>query len=102
MGNIRENKNLGPNAVTGDGAALSIHHLIQHITTGGAEGMTLADGRDGQEMFIIMISDGGDCILTPATPLGFATITFDADHESAHLLYTNDGWYAITTDATLG
>jgi len=42
-----------------------------------------------------MVVDGGDATLTPATPLGFATITFNDVGDGLTLVYTAAGWVIV-------
>ena len=77
--------------------ALPIDKEVIFLTTGGAEALTLADGVAGQELKIIMVSDGGDGTLTPANYGNGTTLTFDADGESAHLIFDGTNWWNIGT-----
>lgn len=83
-------------AATLSGAgAVPITAPIAHITTTGANALTLADGTDGQKLIIVMIADEGDGTLTPASPGGYSTITFADAGDSVELLFTNSKWYII-------
>ena len=59
------------------------------LTSGGAETRTLADPTfKGQIIDIVFIADGGDCVITTASPLnqtGNNTITLDAVGEHIRL-----------------
>ena len=86
---------------TGAGA-LSVAHRISHIdTTGGAAALTLADGSEGQEKFIVMTVDAGAGTLTPSNLGNGSTITFDDVGDSAHLIFTNGAWHFMGGTATL-
>ena len=78
------------------GAALVIPVTHAHVskTTGGVEALTLANGKPGQILTIILAATGGDGTLTPATATGWATITFAQAGDQAVLFYVNDsaGW----------
>jgi hypothetical protein len=80
--------------------AVPVTHSICELTTGAADALTLADGREGQHLYIVMISDGGDGTLTPTNPANFATLTFD-NSDSAALLFTNGAWYYMGGNAAI-
>lgn len=86
-------------ATTKAGAVLAvpITHRVVVMTTGGAEALTLANGEPGQELTIILGTDGGDGTLTPALATGFVTIVFADAGDQAHLRYVDDtiGWTII-------
>jgi hypothetical protein len=78
-----------------DAGAVNITDPITALTTTGAAAITLADGAAGQLKIITMVVDGGDATLTPATPLGFATITFNDVGDGVTLVYTAAGWVIV-------
>ena len=85
-------------ALTGPGAV----NLTSLVTTVSAEdaadALTLADGTVGQIKVIAYVaeSDAGDsAVLTPTSPLGFATITFADVGDTATLAYTAAGWVIV-------
>ncbi len=82
-----------------DSLAIPLSHGVVQKTTGAdAEALTLANGRPGQLLKIVLVTDGGgDGTLTPTTSLGWATIVFADAGDSATLLYVNDtvGWIVI-------
>lgn len=65
-----------------------------NLTTTGANALTLADGTVvNQILTITMVVDGGDGTLTPATPLGYSTITFNSVGDSVILKWNSGlGW----------
>lgn len=69
-----------------------------NLTTTGADALTLADGTVvNQILTITMVVDGGDGTLTPATPLGFATITFNSVGDSVILKWNAGlGWAILS------
>lgn len=75
--------------------ALPVTSAIVEWTTTSADAGTLADGVEGQHIFIILVTDGGDGTLTPASPGGYSTITFADAGDSVHLLFTNGKWYIV-------
>lgn len=92
--------NEGTETRTGAGA-ISIDTKVTLIVTTGADALTLADGVEGQEKFIVMKTDGGDGTLTPANFGNGTTITFDGVGDSAHLLFTNSAWHWMGGTATI-
>jgi hypothetical protein len=78
-----------------DAGAVNLTDPITALTTTGAAAITLADGVAGQIKIITMVVDGGDATLTPATPLGFATITFNDAGDGVTLVYTAVGWVIV-------
>lgn len=56
---------------------------------------TLVDGAIGQLLNITMVIDGGTAVLTPATRLGYATITFADQGDSVQLEFKSGGWAVI-------
>ena len=91
--------NMTQDTLTGAGA-VSTDTRITWLVTTGADALTLADGYEGQEKFIIMKTDGGDGTLTPANLGNGSTLTFD-NNDTAHLLFTNGSWYYMGGNATL-
>lgn len=78
----------GPGAVAVTGG-------IHEITTTGADAITLADGTEGQVLFVVFVTDGGNATLTPSNPGGYSTITFSDAGDSVTLLFTNGKWYVV-------
>ena len=77
--------------------ALSITKALTLLQTAGtATATTLADGTViGQIKIIINDTDGGDCELTPADPLGYTDIDFVDDGDSVTLMWTGTTWAVI-------
>lgn len=90
-------KVLMPETTTSSGAgAVAVTGAIHEITTTAADALTLADGTEGQVLFVVMVTDGGDGTLTPTNLAGTATtITFDAVGDAVTLLFTNSEWYVV-------
>mgnify|MGYP006908222840 CR=1 FL=1 len=91
--NAAADANSGPGAV-------SVTTYFTELTTTGADAFTLADGtKVGQLKKIILVSDGGDATLTPATFVDGSTVTFADVGDYVVLIYTGDGagWRAIET-----
>ena len=81
-------------AVAGATLAIPVSHAHVAKTTGGVEALTLANGKPGQVLSILLVADGGDGTLTPATATGWATIVFADVGDQAILFYVDDiaGW----------
>ena len=72
---------------------------IIEVTTAGAETRTLPDPTfRGQQIDIVMVSDGGDCVITASSPVnqtGHTTITLSAIGGFIRLVgkyNATDGW----------
>ena len=89
-----------PQTRTGAGA-VDITSAITWIVTDSVDALTLADGEEGQEKFIVMKTDVGDGTLTPDSLGNGTTITFDDVGDSASLLFTNGSWHFMGGTATL-
>ena len=85
--------------LSGPGAVNVTTVLTEFTSTGTGDALTLANGTAGQLKTIAYIAEGAGAdtgILTPATPLGFATITFNAIGDTATLQYTSAGWVILS------
>jgi hypothetical protein len=86
-------------ALSGPGAVNVTQITTAFTSTGTGDALTLADGVAGQIKTIVYVAEaaGADTgVLTPATPLGFATITFNGVGDSATLQYFTQGWAIIS------
>lgn len=85
--------------VAADVLAIPLTAQVVVKTTGAdAEALTLADGTPGQELVIILGTDGnGDGTLTPSTATGWATIVFaDAgDRATLRFIDSTVGWVIL-------
>jgi hypothetical protein len=78
--------------------AIPITAPVMEITSSGAsDAMTLADGAEGQHLYIIHVSDGGDADITPnafgqGTSFNLATVG-----DSVHLLFTAASWWMMSS-----
>jgi hypothetical protein len=89
-------KTLMSETTTSSGAgAVAVTGSIHEITTTGADALTLADGTEGQVLFVVMTVDGGNGTLTPDNLAGGTTITFDAVGDAVTLLFTNSTWFVV-------
>lgn len=89
----------GSVAVAGAVLAIPITNAIAVKTTGGAEALTLANGKPGQILVLTLAVDGGTGTLTPATKTGFTTIAFADAGDTVSLMYVDDtvGWVILGT-----
>ena len=75
--------------------AIPITGSIAEWTTTGTNAGSLADGVEGQHLFVIMVVDGGVGTLTPTNAGGYSSIAFSDVGDSVHLLFTNGKWYIV-------
>jgi hypothetical protein len=92
---------LGTQSLSGAGAVDITNGLTQITSTGAAQALTLADGTVGEIKIISHVVDGGSAVLTPATKIGFSTITFTAVGDSAMLVYTSAGWDIVALNGAV-
>lgn len=86
----------GEQALSGAGAVDVTHRTTKLTSTGGAQAITIADGAvANQRKTIVHEVDGGSMVLTPATPLHFATYTFTAVHDWLELEWTGAAWIIV-------
>jgi hypothetical protein len=96
----------------GDAASIAVTHPgVCHLVTAGAETRTLADPtRVGQRMALYFLTDGGNCVITVASPINVAgnnTITFADVGEFVELVSARDGaaayhWHVVGSDLNNG
>jgi hypothetical protein len=86
-----------PQSISGTGALVAnVTSAITNITTTGAATISLADGVQGQIKQFVMITDGGDAVLTPSNRLGFSQITFNDVGDTVTLMFTNNKWAVMS------
>ena len=61
----------------------------------GAYIASLADGAQGQIKIVVMITDGGDITLTPATMNDGTSLVFADAGDAAILIWIATGWQVI-------
>jgi hypothetical protein len=83
--------------VLGNGNAISLATTASYFSTTGAWTATLADGADGQIKTLAMVANGGNMVITVATPGwgGAGYITFSAVGQACTLQYINSKWFCI-------
>lgn len=65
------------------------------LRTTGVAAKTLADGVEGQTLFITMRTDNGNVVITPASSTNFATVTYNTVGDGQQFLFADGGWNAI-------
>lgn len=93
--------NQTPQTLTGAGA-VDVTSSITLLVTNAANALTLADGSEGQEKFIVMKTNGGTGTLTPTNLKNGSTLTFDSVGDSAHLVFIDGAWVFMGGTSTLG
>ena len=83
-----------------DAGAVTLTESATFLVTTGAAAITLADGVENQEKFIVMITDGGEATLTPANFSNGTTVVFNDVGDSAHLVFINGAWNWLGGTAT--
>jgi len=80
-----------------NGAAANLSLTTSYFSTSGAETATLANGQTGQIKVFAMYADGGDMVITVATPGwgGAGTITFSSAGDSCILMFIASKWFCI-------
>ena len=89
-----------PQALTAATGAVSVTHAITTMATGAASAYTLANGTVGQIKYISLIIDGGDAVITvasPGLPGTLTTLTFGTVGDACTLLFldTTTGWTIV-------
>jgi hypothetical protein len=85
-------------SLVGPGAVGITEITTAFTSTGTGDALTLADGVAGQLKTIVYVAEaaGADTgVLTPTTPLGYSTITFNDIGDSVTLQYFTQGWAVI-------
>lgn len=81
----------------GAGALPVTHAAITYESTGGAEALTLGDGKPGQILTIVHDTDGGNGVLTPDNRVGYASVDLADDGDIVTLMFTGAAWAIIGT-----
>ena len=82
----------------GAGALPLTHTIITYASQGGAEALTLADGKPGQILQVNHDTDGGNGVITPATALGYTSVDLADDGDMVTFLFVDtQGWIIIGT-----
>ena len=89
-----------PQALTAATGVVSVTTAITTMATAALSAYSLANGTPGQTKHIVMITDGGNAVITVATP-GMpgtdSTLTFDTVGDACTLLFidTTSGWAVV-------
>ena len=89
-----------PQALTAATGVVSVTTAITTMATAALSAYSLANGTPGQTKHIVMITDGGNAVITVATP-GMpgtdTTLTFDTVGDACTLLFldTTSGWTVV-------
>jgi len=85
-----------PQSITGAGAVSIATHSTNATSDGAAQALTLADGSVvGQIKMVTHVADGGSLVLTPATFVDGATVTFTTGGERWVGMWIATGWQTI-------
>tara|TARA_Y100001949_G_C15843882_1_gene267516 strand:+ start:105 stop:575 length:471 start_codon:yes stop_codon:yes gene_type:complete len=86
-----------PQAITGSTGTvvMNITSAVTTMVSTGAYIASLADGAQGQIKIVVMITDGGDITLTPATMNDGTSLVFADAGDAAILLWLATGWQVI-------
>ncbi len=88
----------GKTTLSGAGVIVTTHAIVE-VTTTGSDALSLANGNPGQILTVVIVSDGGEGTLTPATSTGWATAVLTTDIDSITMMYIDDtvGWIILGT-----
>lgn len=91
--------NSTPQSLSGSGSlVVNTSAAVTYVSTvGGSATLSFADGVQGQEKTVVMIADAGDAVLSPASPSGFTTITFNDVGDTARLIFLNSKWHILSS-----
>lgn len=84
-----------------DAGGVTITESTTFIVTTTASALTLVDGVENQEKFIVMKTDAGAATLTPTNLSNGTTIIFDDVGDSAHLVFVDGSWNMVSGSATI-
>jgi hypothetical protein len=86
------------NITAGTGGPISVSRYFTTINVDGTDdAFTLADGFVvGQlKKIYLLATTGGNGVITPATALGFTTITMNGANDYAVLVWNGSGWVCV-------
>ena len=84
-----------------DAGAVTLTESTTFIVTTTDSALTLADGAENQEKFIVMKTESGVAKLTPASFANGTSIFFDRVGATAHLIFMNASWHWAGGTASL-
>lgn len=94
----------GVQTLTGPGAVNTTNFATAFSSTAAGNALTLADGAVGQMKVIAYVTQtaGADTgVLTPATRVGYSTITFGSVGDTIMLMFFSQGWAVIGGDGAV-
>lgn len=96
----------GSTTTSSGAGAVAITGMIHEVTTTGTgDALTLADGAEGQHLYVVYVAEGagGDtAVLTPTNLAGAnTTVTFTDLGDAAHLIFTAGAWYFAGGEAAV-
>lgn len=94
----------GKTTKDGTNAALPLTDAIVEGTSTAASAWSLPNGENGQILTVVIVTDGGEAIITPATATGWVTAILTDDIDTITMLYVDDtaGWIVLGTAAQAG
>lgn len=88
-----------PQTLTASGA-VSLTTAITLFTPAASLAATLADAtKEGQIKVLVQTNATANTVVTPTTPSGFATLTFNAAGDTATLIWTNSKWNILSVNS---
>ena len=80
-------------------AAIPLTDAVVEGTSGAASAWSLADGKPGQILTVVIVTDGGEATITPATSTGWATAILTDDIDTITLMFADavSGWIVLGT-----
>lgn len=80
-------------------AALALTHAIIEGTSDADSEWSLANGENGQVLTVVIVTDGGEAVVTPATATGWVTAVLTDDIDTLTVMYIDDtvGWIVLGT-----
>jgi hypothetical protein len=87
-----------PQSASGNASASLSTAITNFTLTTGSDTLTLANGSAGQIKIITVIAGAGSLTITPATRLGYASITATNAGDAVVLMYINNtsGWAVLS------
>jgi len=84
------------------GGAISVAETITYITNpDSSAGLTIAAGSEGQVKIIIMTANTGNALMTLAGSNVAGIIEFNAEGDTATLIYTDNKWFMVGGSAAI-
>lgn len=82
-------------AVRTGAGAIPLNTSIVEIVSTGTNALTLANGEEGQILYVVVVTDGGSAVITPANFAQGTTLTLAEAGDACTLLFTAGKWYAV-------